>query len=239
MCVYKSVYAHIHLSCSKQLTLLLLLLIINPHQSLSTQLRLYYLPALRPMLTTPLKEREKDGIEEVVQAMHAYCLSKDDFEFLLDVTKFKTAKPWGADPYKDVPTAVKSAFTRMLNATQGPVKCSAMLPDVTKVKGRRSRGDEGGGDEVDAVPGEGVMAEASGQEPGAAEQEEDDIDVQVKMEKMQRALAKRGVQVSLKDDGKGSKGSRGGSKGSKGRGSGGRSSAAGSGRGRGRGRGSK
>ncbi len=216
-------------------------IIHNPTKQHSTQLRLYYLPALRPLLTTPLRQLEKDGVEQVVQAMHSYCLSKDDFEFVLDVTKFKTSKEWGADPYKDVPTAVKSAFTRMLNATQGPAKCSSMLPEVGKVKGRKSRAVDDGGDEVDAVPGEGVMAEGAGQDAGGqVEEEEDDLDAQVKMEKMQKSLAKRGVQVSLK----GSTGSKG-SKGSKGRGSGGRGSSAvgtskGGGRGRGRGgRGSK
>ena len=41
-----------------------------------------------------------------------YCIAKDDFDFVLDVTKFKTQAPWGADPFKPVPTQVKSAFTR-------------------------------------------------------------------------------------------------------------------------------
>ena len=31
---------------------------------------------------------------------------------MTDVTKFKTKAPWGNDPFKDVPTQVKSAFTR-------------------------------------------------------------------------------------------------------------------------------
>ena len=41
-----------------------------------------------------------------------YCLARDDLEFVTDVTKFKTKAPWGNDPFKDVPTQVKSAFTR-------------------------------------------------------------------------------------------------------------------------------
>jgi replication factor C subunit 1 len=41
-----------------------------------------------------------------------YCISKEQLEFVMDVTKFKTRSPWGEDPYKEVPTKVKSAFTR-------------------------------------------------------------------------------------------------------------------------------
>ena len=44
--------------------------------------------------------------------MHAYCMSRDDLDFVLDVTKFKTRGAWNEDPMKGVPTALKSAFTR-------------------------------------------------------------------------------------------------------------------------------
>lgn len=179
------------------------------------------------MLTTPLRLREREGIPEVVDAMHEYCLMRDDLDFVLDVTKFKTTKEWGADPYKDVPTVVKSAFTRAFNAVGGRAKCGAMLPDAKKVtKGRRGAG-EPVFEEVDAVPGEGVVAQAA-QEPGKVEEEEEeDEDAIAKAEKMQRTLAKRGVQVQLKSQAGGSKkgrgsGSRGGgssSKGGRGRGS--------------------
>lgn len=178
------------------------------------------------MLTTPLRVREKEGIPEVVDAMHAYCLARDDLDFVLDVTKFKTAKEWGADPYKDVPAVVKSAFTRAFNASGGRAKCGAMLPDATRVKGRRGA-DTAVLEEVDAVPGEGVVAAA--QEVSRPEEEdEEDEDAVAKAEKMQRTLAKRGVQVQLRSQA-------GGSKKGKGRGGGGRS---GSGKQTGRGRGS-
>ena len=39
-------------------------------------------------------------------------MAKDDLDYVIDVTKFKTKAAWGADPYKDVPTQVKSTFTR-------------------------------------------------------------------------------------------------------------------------------
>ena len=49
---------------------------------------------------------------QVVEDMHGYAMSKDDFEYVLDVTKFKSKAEWAVDPYKGVPTKVKSAFTR-------------------------------------------------------------------------------------------------------------------------------
>lgn len=49
----------------------------------------------------------------IIALLQEYCLSKEQFEFVLDVTKFKTQAPWGQDPFKPVPTQVKSAFTRL------------------------------------------------------------------------------------------------------------------------------
>ena len=47
-----------------------------------------------------------------LQTMHDYCMARDDLDYLLDVTKFKTKGAWNDDPLKGVPTALKSAFTR-------------------------------------------------------------------------------------------------------------------------------
>lgn len=44
--------------------------------------------------------------------MHDYCMARDDLDYVLDVTKFKTRGNWNDDPLKGVPTALKSAFTR-------------------------------------------------------------------------------------------------------------------------------
>ena len=47
-----------------------------------------------------------------MRGMQEYCMAKDDLEYIIDVTKFKTKAPWGGDPYKDVAPQVKAAFTR-------------------------------------------------------------------------------------------------------------------------------
>ena len=51
-------------------------------------------------------------------------MAREDLDFVLDVTKFKTRQPWGEDPYKAVPTQVKSAFTRCVSP---PVSCTLFL----------------------------------------------------------------------------------------------------------------
>lgn len=51
--------------------------------------------------------------------MSDYCISREQVDAVLDMTKFKTQAPWGADPMKDVATKVKSAFTRYGKPTRG------------------------------------------------------------------------------------------------------------------------
>ena len=80
-----------------------------------TSLRLQYLPTLRQTLTAPLASLEKEGIQPVMDQMHAYCIARDDLDYVLDVTKWKTKSSWGEDPMKAVPTQVKSAFTRWVD----------------------------------------------------------------------------------------------------------------------------
>ena len=52
------------------------------------------------------------GIAEVVTSMQEYCINREDLDFLIDVTKFKTKADWNEDPMKDIPPGVKSSFTR-------------------------------------------------------------------------------------------------------------------------------
>ena len=53
--------------------------------------------------------------------MQDYCLNKDDHTYIQDVTHFKSREDWNKDEYKDVPTAVKTAFTRC--AVRLPTPC--------------------------------------------------------------------------------------------------------------------
>lgn len=81
--------------------------------------RTEYLPSLRYILTKPLRQAESDpsAIESLLQLMQDYCISREQFDYVLSVTSFKTKGSWGEDPMKEVPTKVKSAFTRTFNQT--------------------------------------------------------------------------------------------------------------------------
>mgnify|MGYP001806790264 CR=1 FL=1 len=47
--------------------------------------------------------------------VQSYCINRDQFDFILDVTKFKSKAEWAEDPMKEVDTKTKSAFTRTFN----------------------------------------------------------------------------------------------------------------------------
>lgn len=51
-------------------------------------LNLDYLPFLRKFLTAPLVLKENDGIAEVIDLMDKYDIIKEDFDNILEVTKW-------------------------------------------------------------------------------------------------------------------------------------------------------
>lgn len=83
---------------------------------------------------------------------------RDDFDTILDITKCKTKADWGADPMQGVETKVKSAFTRSLNKSGLPVRCTIMVEDGKKSKGKKAAtrpvdtGEDSMGGEIAEVP---------------------------------------------------------------------------------------
>jgi hypothetical protein len=47
-----------------------------------------YVPALRPRLLRPLAERGTDGVEEVLESLDAYGITKDDFDTIFELELF-------------------------------------------------------------------------------------------------------------------------------------------------------
>jgi replication factor C subunit 1 len=90
-----------------------------------TVVRTEYLPSLRYILTKPLRRAESDpgAIEGLLKLMQDYCISREQFDYVLSVTSFKTKGSWGEDPMKEVPTKVKSSFTRTFNQTGQVSEC--------------------------------------------------------------------------------------------------------------------
>jgi replication factor C subunit 1 len=88
--------------------------------------RTEYLSALRTLLTQPLRQvsagpssgaagapsSQDVAITTVLELMNCYCISREQIDYVVDVTSFKTKATWGEDPMKEVETKVKSAFTR-------------------------------------------------------------------------------------------------------------------------------
>ena len=87
-------------------------------------MRTEYLSSLRFILTKPLRQAEENPktIESLLGLMQEYCISREQLDYVLSVTSFKTKGAWGEDPMKEVPTKIKSAFTRAFNQT-GQVRC--------------------------------------------------------------------------------------------------------------------
>ncbi|KAF6248320.1 hypothetical protein COO60DRAFT_1100210 [Scenedesmus sp. NREL 46B-D3] len=188
-----------------------------------------------------------------------YCINREQWDFVLDITKFKSKAPWAAEPTEGLESKVKSTFTRKFNQQGLVPRTNTMVADM--VKGRRGKAKAGkggaaaGGGEGDELAGEGLAGDAEG---GAALAEEAGLpgDVQVKSEEddddelTPEQLAARmkgeGIKFELKApaaSGRGGASGRGrgrsGRGGGSGRGaaaSGGRAGASGRGRGRGRGK---
>ncbi|TFK35074.1 replication factor RFC1 C terminal domain-containing protein [Crucibulum laeve] len=82
------------------------------------EIRQSYIPALFPHIVKPLTESGASAIEEVIETMDQYYLSKEDWDTIVEL---------GVDDHKDelvlkkVPGATKAAFTRKYNASEHPI----------------------------------------------------------------------------------------------------------------------
>lgn len=75
--------------------------------------RLDYIPAMTTCLATPLIRSGVSGVSEVIERLDAYYLEKDpDWEEILDAGVY----PKGRSPMENIPSGVKSAFTREYNS---------------------------------------------------------------------------------------------------------------------------
>lgn len=82
------------------------------------EIRQSYLPALFPHIVTPLMDNGASAVEEVIERMDGYYLSKEDWDTIVEL---------GVDDRKDdlvlkkISTAVKTALTRKYNSTEHPI----------------------------------------------------------------------------------------------------------------------
>jgi hypothetical protein len=79
---------------------------------------------------------------------------REDFDAVQDITKFKTAATWGADPMASVETKTKAAFTRSFNKAGLPVRTTIMVEDGKKGVKKAARPPPPADDDEDALGGE-------------------------------------------------------------------------------------
>ncbi|KAL0477498.1 replication factor C subunit 1 [Acrasis kona] len=82
--------------------------------SLSNNDMLDYLPLLRDSMMAPLIDDKKEGIQDAIEAMDEYGVTRDDLEAIDELCTFKGKL--GEERFKSVDTVVKTAFTRSFNA---------------------------------------------------------------------------------------------------------------------------
>ncbi|KAJ3103197.1 hypothetical protein HDU97_010330 [Phlyctochytrium planicorne] len=105
------------------------------------EMRQNYLPTLARKLTSPLAEKQTDGIDEVIGTMDDYYLSREDWDSVLELCLNECSAKTLTTP---IATATKSSFTRIYNKSSHPqplltaasvakikaAKASAEIPDL-------------------------------------------------------------------------------------------------------------
>ncbi|KAJ3343135.1 protein transport protein S31 [Gonapodya sp. JEL0774] len=140
------VHTRMHISCDKN------------------EFRDSYLPAFVPTLSKPLLQGGNDGIPRVIDLLDEYWLTKDDWASIMELHL-------GEDVTKDIPSAVKTQFTKAYNGSNHPMPFLVSPPTKSKGKAESKPDFEDVVDNDDNISEEG--ANADGENDG---DEGDDID---------------------------------------------------------------
>eukprot|EP01111_Echinosteliopsis_oligospora_P008539 TRINITY_DN24294_c0_g1_i1.p1 TRINITY_DN24294_c0_g1~~TRINITY_DN24294_c0_g1_i1.p1 ORF type:complete len:202 (-),score=56.96 TRINITY_DN24294_c0_g1_i1:44-649(-) len=88
-----------------------------------SQIRLEYIPHLIPSLTLPLVSLGQQAIEDVIEVMDEYCITREDWASMLEIDDIQ-----GRDSIlSSIPSTVKSAFTRKYNSDHHLAKIGAAM----------------------------------------------------------------------------------------------------------------
>ncbi|ORY75974.1 replication factor RFC1 C terminal domain-domain-containing protein [Leucosporidium creatinivorum] len=97
---------------------------IQIHMRLKTsgdrkEIRQSYLPTLFEKLVRPIQERGTEAVEEVIELMDDYYITKEDWDTLVELG---VGEGYEMEPLlKSIATQTKSAFTRKYNAGEHPI----------------------------------------------------------------------------------------------------------------------
>ncbi|GAA5889227.1 hypothetical protein JCM6882_000680 [Rhodosporidiobolus microsporus] len=83
------------------------------------EIRQSYIPALYPKLVNPLVEEGADAIDEVIELMDEYYLSKEEWEAIVELGVGEGYEQEAV--LKSIDSKVKGAFTRRYNANDHPI----------------------------------------------------------------------------------------------------------------------
>ncbi|BGP18533.1 hypothetical protein JCM10213_002954 [Rhodosporidiobolus nylandii] len=97
------------------------------------EIRQSYIPTMYPRLVTPLQEEGSEAIEDVMQLMDDYYLSKDDWDAIVELGVGEEYEQEKA--LKKIDSKVKAAFTRKYNAGDHPIPFHK--PEAGKAKAKK------------------------------------------------------------------------------------------------------
>ncbi|KAJ1771860.1 DNA replication factor C complex subunit Rfc1, partial [Coemansia sp. RSA 1824] len=141
------------------------------------EIRQSYIPAMVPELTRPLISQGVSGIADVVSTMDHYYLTKEHWDAMMELHLE------GESMLKQIPTAVKSAFTREYNKGSHPIAFQEHVK-LSAVKASASMALKPDIDEA--------IEEDAEESQETSDEAEDDTDVLIKPVKpTKRAPAKR------------------------------------------------
>ncbi|ESP02654.1 hypothetical protein LOTGIDRAFT_138092 [Lottia gigantea] len=136
-----------------------------------------YLPVMRKALTEPLVQEGGEGVPKVIKLMDDYDITKDDFDNVLEVSKW----PNSSDPLSKLDSKTKAAFTRTYN------KECHLTPYATGQTTKKKRGKGGGAseDEGDLLKMEGEDDDAATVDSGDEEGDALENDTMIKVSLVQ------------------------------------------------------
>lgn len=98
------------------------------------EFRQEYIPSLSQSLLTPLLENGADGIQDVIEKMDSYYISKEDFDMIMELG---VGDKSGEKLLKKVDTNVKRTFTRLYNKESHPTSFIAPIAVSRKAKAEK------------------------------------------------------------------------------------------------------
>ncbi|KAI5667092.1 hypothetical protein M9H77_16945 [Catharanthus roseus] len=187
-----------------------------------TTLRLDYLTLLLKQLTDPLRVLSKEeAVEKVVEFMDSYSISQDDFDTIVEISKFQ-GHP---NPLDGIQPAVKAALTKAYNkgSSSRVIRTADLitLPGIKKAPKKRVAAML---EPEETLVEENVDAVGENEEENSSETEESDetVDPKKRLQAELESLNSKGIKVEMDLKGPGSSSAK--------------KASAGRGRGRGRGK---